>query len=36
VADDHHGNLNGHPDNGRVPTRTAANTGHADPPPRGK
>ena len=33
VADDHHGNLNGHPDNGRVPTRTAANTGHADPPP---
>ena len=33
MADDHHGNLNGHPDNGRVPTRTAANTGHADPPP---
>jgi len=33
VADDQHGNLNGHPDNGRVPTGTAASTGHADPPP---
>jgi hypothetical protein len=33
VADDQHGHLNGHPDNGRVPTGTAASTGHADPPP---
>jgi hypothetical protein len=34
VADDQHGALNGHPDNRRVPTRTAASTGHANPPPR--
>ena len=32
AADDPHGALNGHPDNGRVPTGTAASTGHADPP----
>jgi hypothetical protein len=35
VADDQHGVVNGHPDNGRVPTGTAASRGHADPaPPR--
>ena len=33
VADDQHAARNGHPDNGRVPTGTAASTGHADPPP---
>jgi hypothetical protein len=37
VADDQHGNLNGHPDNGRVPTRTAASTYQAGQlPPRGQ
>ena len=33
VAESQHGVLNGHPDNGRVPTGTAASTDHADPPP---
>jgi hypothetical protein len=33
VADDQHGARNGYPDNGRVPTVTAASAGHADPPP---
>jgi hypothetical protein len=33
VADEQHGARNGHPDNGQVPTGTAASTDHADPPP---
>jgi hypothetical protein len=33
VADDQYDALNGRPDNGRVPTKTAASTDHADPPP---
>ena len=33
VADNKHAAVNGHPDNGRIPTRTAASTDHADPPP---
>jgi hypothetical protein len=33
VAEDQHAALNGQPDNGRVPTGTAASTDHADPPP---
>jgi hypothetical protein len=36
VTEDQLAVLNGHPDNGRVPTVTAASTDHADPsPPRG-
>jgi hypothetical protein len=33
VAEHQHGAVNGQPDNGRVPTRTAASTDHTDPPP---
>jgi hypothetical protein len=36
VADDQHAARNGHPDNGRVPTGTAASTDHDPPPPRGQ
>jgi hypothetical protein len=33
VAEAQHAARNGHPDNGRVPTGTAASTDHEDPPP---
>jgi hypothetical protein len=33
VTENRHAAVNGQPDNGRVPTGTAASTDHADPPP---